>query len=159
MYFTPIYLIGITASIQKESTYTYLKGKEIYLILAVILLATYQATIGVGGNYHKLAFSYGGIDLMFLQKVLLCFFLMAWLKKMEHINNRIIQALASTSFTAFFIHPFIILFIRKLEFGFMANGSWTIYVIFVGATSMLCVLIANTAKKIAPKYSRFIIGY
>ncbi|WP_199774423.1 acyltransferase family protein [Pseudoalteromonas sp. T1lg76] len=159
IYFTPIYLIGITASIHKELIYEYLKGKEVYIILAVILLATYQSTLGIGGNYHKDPFTYGGIDLMFFQKILLCFFFMVFLNRFESNNNKAIHAVASTSFTAFFIHPFIIFFITKLELGFMAKDSWFLYFAFVLTISATCVLIAKITKKIIPKYSRFIIGY
>lgn len=159
IYFTPIYLIGITASIHKELIYKYLKGKELYIILAVILLATYQSTLGIGGSYHKDAFIYGGVDLMFFQKLLLCFFFMIWLNRFESYNNRVVNAVASTSFTAFFIHPFILWFIQKLDLEFMGTDSWFIYLFFIGILSLLCVLIAKITKKTIPKYSRFLIGY
>lgn len=159
IYFTPVYLIGITASIHKEFIYVYLKGKEVYLLIFVIVLAIYQSSLGIGGNYHKDAFIYGGVDLMFFQKIFLCFFFMIWLNRFESYNNRAVDAIASTSFTAFFIHPFILLFVERLNFNFIATDSWSLYLVFVGTLALICVLIAKISNKIAPKYSRFIIGY
>lgn len=159
IYFTPVYLIGITASIHKDKIYKYLKGKDLYLFLAVILLALYQSSLGIVGNYHKPAFVYGGIDLIFFQKIIFCFFFMIWLNRFESYNNRVIHAVAATSFTAFFIHPFIISFLIKLDLNFMATNSWFIFLIFVGTLSMTCIFIAKITKQVIPKYSRYIIGY
>jgi len=159
IYFTPVYLIGITASIHKELIYRYLTGKEGYILFAVIMLAGYQASLGVGGNYHKGAFIYGGVDLMLIQKILLCFFFIVWLNRFESYNNRAVHAVASTSFAAFFIHPFFLWFIVRLDLSFIATNSWFLYFVFVGTLSILCIFIAKVTKRIVPKYSRNIIGY
>ncbi len=159
VYYTPLYLIGISASIHKELIYEYLRGKEIYLILPVIVLAFYQAFLGDVGNYHKAAFVYGGIDLMFVQKLFLCFFFMVLLYRFESYNNIVLSNIASTSFTAFFIHPFILFFISKLELEFLKVGSWLVYVAMIGFISIFCVLLAKLTRQFIPKYSRYIIGY
>lgn len=159
VYFTPVYLIGITASIHKELIYERLNGKEIYILFAAIILAFYQSTIGIEGNYHKEPFLYAGLDLMFFQKILLCFFFMVWLNRFENYNNKVVHAVASTSFTAFFIHPFILWFIKKLDLTFMASNSWALYFLFVLTLSALCIFVAKVIKKIVPEYSRLIIGY
>jgi hypothetical protein len=159
VYFTPVYLIGITASIYKEKIYEYLKGKEFYLLGIVIIMTVLQSYLGFEGNHHKRPFDYGGIDLMYFQKIALCFLLMIWLHRFETFNNKIIHSLAATSFTAFFIHPFILWFLHRLNLEFMIVNSWFIYVLFVAAISVICILIAKLTKKIIPKYSRYIIGY
>lgn len=159
LYFTPVYFIGITASIHKEKIHAYLKGKEIYLLLFVILFTVLQSYLGIEGNYHKQPFEYGGIDLMYFQKIALCFFFMIWLSRFEAFNNKVAHSIASTSFTAFFIHPFILWFLKKFGFNFMLINSWATYALFVGTISVACILIAKFAKKVLPKYSRYIIGY
>lgn len=159
LYFTPIYLIGITVSIHKEKIYEYLRGKDLYLLGIVIFFAVVQSYLGVVGNYHKEPFEYGGIDLMYFQKIALCFFFMIWLYRFEAYTNKGLHILAATSFTAFFIHPFIIWFTTKLNFDFMLVNSWLAYVLFVSLTSLICILIAKVFKRILPKYSRYIIGY
>lgn len=159
LYFTPLYLIGITASINKNNIYKHLKGQELYLLFIVILLAVFQSYLGLIGNYHKPAFEYGGIDLMYFQKIALCFFFMIWLNRFERFNNKAIHILASTSFTAFFIHPFILWFLERMKLDYIKVDSWAVYIIFVGILSLICILVAKLIKKILPKYSRYLIGY
>ncbi|NOQ81087.1 MAG: acyltransferase family protein [Methylophaga sp.] len=159
LYFTPIYLIGITTSIHKEKVNKYLNSKEWYLISIVILLATFQAYLGNVGNYHKPPFQFGSIDLMYFQKIVLCFFFMIFLNRFETYNSPIVHNVASTSFTAFFIHPFILWILSRLEFDFIKQNSWLIFAIFVVVIAYCCVAIAKLFKKILPKYSRNIIGY
>ncbi len=159
IYYTPIYLIGITASIYRDKIYDYLNGKEVYMILLAIVIALLQVNVGVVGNYHKEAFEISSIDLMYIQKILLCFFFMILLNRFENYNNKYIHAIASTSFTVFFIHPFLIWFTVKLNLPFLNNNSWFIWCIYVVFVSLFCILVAKAFKKFIPKYSRYIIGY
>jgi surface polysaccharide O-acyltransferase-like enzyme len=159
IYFTPVYLMGINASIHKENIYQHLQGKEIYLFVIVIMLAVFQAYLGNSGSYHFSAFEYGGIDLMFFQKLALCFFFMVWLNKFEKLNNALLHSIASTSFTIFFIHPFILLILSKFKFDFLKQDSWIVFIIFVAVLTASCVLIAKLFKKLFPQSSRYLIGY
>ena len=136
-----------------------MKGKEIYLLCIVILFAVFQSYLGIMGNYSKQPFEYDGIDLMYFQKIALCFFFMIWLSRFETCNSKVIHSLAATSFTAFFIHPFILGFLNKLDFEFMLVNSWAVYLFFVCTISLVCILIAKLVKKVLPKHSRYIIGY
>ncbi|MEH6395284.1 acyltransferase family protein [Pseudoalteromonas sp.] len=159
LYFSPVYLIGITASIHKEFIYEKLRGKELYLLGAALLIAYFQASLGYQGNYHKPTFEYGGIDLMYFQKFLLCFFFMIWLNRFENYDSKIINYIALTSFTAFFIHPFIIWALSRSKFDFLHLNSWLVLALFVLSVALICALIAKLMKKIIPKHSRYIIGY
>ena len=151
--------LGITASINKELIYSYLKGKDIYLFLIVILLAFYQAHLGLVDSYHKDFFEYGGIDLMYIQKLVLCFFLMIWLKRFESNHNKIIQVVADTSFAVYFIHPFILWFFNKLHVDLTVYNQWFTLIIFVLLLFIICIAIAISVKKFFPKNSRHLIGY
>ena len=159
IYFTPVYLIGITASIHKENIYQYLQGKEIYLFIIAIMLAVFQAYLGNSGNYHFSAFEYGGLDLMFFQKLALCFFFMAWLNKFEKLNNSLLHSISSTSFTIFFIHPFILWALLKFKFDFLKQDSWIVFIIFVVVLTASCIVVAKLFKKVFPQRSRYLIGY
>lgn len=165
IYFTPVYLIGIMCSIHKEIIYDVLKGKEVMLFTIVIFLAALEAHTGVIGNYHKSAFDYGGLDLMFMQKIAMCLFFMVFLHRFETSSNQLIHVLASTSFSIFFLHPILILWGTKIlhqYFGinqYITFNSWAIYLMFVVAITLLSIVIAKTIRMIMPKYSRLITGY
>jgi surface polysaccharide O-acyltransferase-like enzyme len=159
VYFTPLYLIGITASINNIDIYRYLAGKELYLLFVVVSLAFLQTFSGVESNYHKSAFKYGGIDLMFFQKIALCFFFMVWLHRFETYSNGKIQIIAETSFALFFIHPIILNIISLLGIDLLRVDSWFIYFIFVIAVTLTCVLAAKLCKRVLRKYSKYLIGY
>jgi hypothetical protein len=160
IYLTPLYLIGITASINSSLIYKNLTGgKEYILLLITITLAIFQAYLGFSGGYRKDFFEIGIIDLMFFQKIFLSFFFMVWLVRFESVNNRFIHVIAATSFTAFFIHPFIIRILMNLDLTFLKMNSWLFLIMVVLVILSICILVAKTIKKIIPKYSRFIIGY
>jgi surface polysaccharide O-acyltransferase-like enzyme len=159
IYFTPVYLIGITASIHREKIYKHLQGKDIYLFIIAIILAVFQAYLGKTGNYHSSGFEYRGIDLMFLQKLVLCFFFMAWLHRFEKLNNSLIHCISSTSFSIFFIHSFIIWTFAKLKIDFLKQDSWIALIIFTVVVTALCIVIAKLIKKVFPKRSKYLIGY
>jgi hypothetical protein len=160
VYFTPIYLIGIMCSIRKNGLYNRLSGKEVYLAIFVIILATVQAVSGNVGSYHKKPFEFGGIDFMLLQKIFMCLFFMIWLNKFEKYRTAIIDKLAATSFAIFFIHPILIwtTFHSPILDALRAN-SWFVYVILVSLVIFICMSIALIIKKITPEKSRYIVGY
>lgn len=159
IYYMPIYFFGITASIHKEFIYRAFRGKEFLFLLTAVGLAFYQASLGDVGNYQKQPFDYAGVDWMFLQKIALCLFFMIFLKRFEEFNNYWVHNVAATSFTAFFIHPFILAILIKLELTYLNMNSWVFYILFVFTVTAICVIFAKTLRKLLPKYSRYIIGY
>ncbi len=159
LYFTPVYLIGIVCSINKETIYKKLKGKEIIMFLAVMSLAYLQTYSGTLGSYHKSPFEYAGIDLMFLQKIVLCLFFMVWLHRFEHVNNKFLHTLAATSFTIFFIHPFILWILNKFSYLFKTDAPWVVLFSIVISVIAVCIVIALCMRRLFPKRSRNIIGY
>lgn len=161
IYFTPVYLLGISCSMNKEQIYSRLKNKEFFLLILVLALAFLQALLGEFGSYHKSPFLFTNIDLMFIQKNIMCLFFMVWLHRFEHINNRVLHTVAATSFTVFFIHPFIIWVILKLSktVSISAYYSWTTFPVLIVSIMLICISIALTVRRFAPKISRYIIGY
>jgi hypothetical protein len=161
LYFFPVYLIGISSSIYRNLIYSKLSGKESYILLGVIFLAISENFMGHSGNYHKAAFVFGGIDIIIIQKILLCFFFMVWLHRFENYQNKYINYLASTSFAVFFFHPLLIQILRRLikSMGFSINESWIVYLFWVLVLTAACVGLAKLVKNITPTYSRYLIGY
>lgn len=159
IYFTPVYLIGILCSEYRNKIYGALNGMEPILLALIVSLAALQENFGYVGNYHKLAFAYGGLDILFIQKILMCLFLLISLKRFESVNNKIIHAVATTSFTVYFLHSFILWGISRAFGKYLALDSWMMFSLYVAAIVMLCVGIAKATKKAIPKYSRFLPGY
>jgi surface polysaccharide O-acyltransferase-like enzyme len=161
LYFTPIYLFGIISSEIKDVIYSKLKGKEFYLLSIAFTLAIFQAYIGKLGNYHKLPFIYGGMDLMILQKISLCLFFMVYLKRFENYKLRFFEVIATNSFGIFFIHGIVIFIIRlikeKLDFSFAPN-SFIIYFLVASIVFFLSLIVTLIVKRIFPKHSRYLIG-
>lgn len=159
VYFFPIYCIGIMTSLNREKVYAFLLGKEAYLFFIVIALAFLEAQLGHVGNYHKSPFSFNGVDILYFQKLFMCFFLLSFLNKFEAYNNNYLHLLASTSFTIFFLHPFLIYAISKVNPDFLQHESWLMYIALVLVIVCVSIAVAVITKKIIPKYSRYFTGY
>lgn len=116
VYFTPYYLLGILFSLY-QSQLRALHWPLLWLSLTVVIVsALLQTYVWVHiGNYHKAAFTYGGLDLQFIQILFGCIFTLSICR---HINWHWLQAhlfwLAELSFPIFFIHPFFTFALQKL---------------------------------------------
>lgn len=159
VYFTPVYLIGIVSSLYKEKIYSTLAGKESTLLAIILLLAVLQAAMGFVGNYHKMPFVYGGLDIMFAQKISMCMFFLVYLKNFESSANPYLNALATTSFTVYFLHPIIIWVAKRGLSKYLATDSWIVFALCVISVVIFCVAIAKLMKLIIPRYSRYMVGY
>jgi hypothetical protein len=161
LYYLPIYLFGISCSIHKAYLYEKLKGKDYLLLSLVLLIAGAQVLLGDLGKYEKNAFEYGGVDFLYLQKMTMCVFFMIWLYRFENYKSTLVDILAATSFSVFFLHGFMVFLISKVK-GVLGVGvldSWLIYSLIVVFIISVCVFVAIAVKKLIPKYSRYIIGY
>lgn len=161
VYFTPVYLFGIMCSEQRAAIYSRLKNKEIYVLALAISIAVLQVTLGHTGSYEKPPFVYAGIDLMLIQKVLLCLFFMVWLHRFEDVQSKYIGVLASASFAVYFTHGFFTLVGYKLlsMFSYTIERSWIWYPFITAGVIVSCLVLAGIVKKLIPNYSRYIIGY
>lgn len=164
IYFTPIYLIGIFCSIHKDKVYEIFSQKEYLLLVVIIALALFQTYTGHVGIYFKTPLINGVIDLMFIQKIVMCLFFMVFLARFEKHNNSIIQSVAATSFAIYFLHPIVQQAMLRLMRKYLGTdlaiySSWLIYPIYIVTLIALCILIAKVTKKVLPNQSRFILGY
>lgn len=163
LYFTPIYMLGIIVSINKEEVTNLIKGKSMIFGMAAVAMAFMQAILFEGhGNFHKQElFSYGGIDIMLIQKTLLCFFFLSFLQGHEHRKIPSLKLLASSSFALYFIHPWVLTIIRKTEFlsYFEFLPGFGVFVITIPMVVMSSLFIAYSFKRILKKNSRYITGW
>ncbi len=161
VYFTPAYLFGILCSINKTFIYTKLEGKEFLFLGAAVALAVLQALIGQHYNHYKLAFVYEGIDLILLQKSILCIFFMVFLNRYEHSRNKFLSLFAATSFAIYFIHGYVLyaLTLLKAEFEIKIIYNWPAYFLIWSLLIISSMLLALFIKKLFPKYAVYITGY
>ena len=161
LFFTPIYLLGILSSEKKDVIYIKFKEKEFYILGLALTLAIYQAYIGELGNYHKSPFIYGGMDLMIIQKLLLCLFFMLFLNRIENYKLRFFEIIATNSFGIFFIHGIVIYLLGRIkmeiDFSFTPN-SFIVYFIVASIVFLFSLMVTFIVKRIFPKYSRYLIG-
>ncbi|MFT6203401.1 MAG: surface polysaccharide O-acyltransferase-like enzyme [Spirosomataceae bacterium] len=161
LFFTPVYLLGIILSKKKDLIYSKLTGKEFYILSLPLTLAIIQAYIGRFGTYHKAPFTFGGIDLMIIQKILLCLFFMIFLNRFENYKLRFLEIIAANSFGVYFTHGIIISFFttikKKLDFSFTSN-SFITYCLVTILIFFISIIATLFVKRLFPKYSRYLIG-
>lgn len=161
VFFFPVYLTGAVVSQYRESLLSAFKGNRFWLLLLLSIIFTLiQSYYGNLGSYHKPFFEFKSIDFMYIQKVLLSFFLFFLLEKYS-ISNLFFNNLASTSFAVFFIHPYLIFIFRNLKLP-TPNAvlfQWVYFIVLSFTFLVVSMLIALIAKKLLNDKSKYIIGY
>ena len=162
IYFTPVFLFGSLCSKYKDDIYRVFKNKEMFLLAIVAGLASLQTYLGYNGTYqHHLNEIDGVVDIMFIQKIVMCLFFMVWLNRHENYSNIYIDILAKISFPIYFLHGYILYFIRttKAFYNITFDYPWVMFFIFVLLIVIICILIAVLIQRVFPKYSIMLIGY
>lgn len=166
VYFTPIYLIGISVCMNKDKISQYLDHKTLLLLLSiVVIISFYQNHIGVNGNSHKPFFEYAGVDVVFIQKVALIFLLYGAFEKLI-FKSKYLDTISDTSFAIFFIHPWLLLLLEIADaryFGGTLKSDFNIP-LYIGTCSgivVISVLCAKIMKMVfrGSKNTRYLIGY
>lgn len=154
------YLLGIWCAINKDGLYRRLTGLEWTLLIPALLIASLQASLGHYESYQKPMFSWGGIDLMLLQKALFSLFFMIFLHRFENVRIHWLERISQVSFAIFFIHPWFLQLFNRIEDRWSPAGeSWLLYLLITMVILYSCVTIALTFKKFLGKRSRYLIGY
>ncbi|SFJ89795.1 acyltransferase family protein [Methylophaga sulfidovorans] len=165
MYFLPMYLLGILVSMHREPVQRYLHNKAFILGVTVVFLAILQALIYLGfGNLHKLhPFTFDGLDILILQKIVLCFFFLSLLEKLsEHYPQiPLLRLLADASFAIYFIHPWVL--IALVEYKWLPNvenmSGLHQFIITFPLTILISMTLAYVIKRCAGQYSRSLTGW
>jgi surface polysaccharide O-acyltransferase-like enzyme len=163
LYFTPIYMLGIICSIHRDAVVEFIKGKSIMLGLVVLFLSVLQVFFFEGhGNYHKEEiFSYGGVDVIIIQKIAMCFFFLSILQKYENSNIPVLKLLASSSFAIYFIHPWVLHMFSKIGLQSFLEflPGMGVFFITVPLAVISSLLVAYVIKSGLKENSRYIIGW
>ena len=164
IYFFPVYLLGVWSSINNQAIYAYLKenSKKVMLVVLVILLGLIQVLLlKQTGNFHKDFWSITVLDVNLIQKILLCFLFMSILDIYENTSFPVANKIAETSFSIYFIHPFIVTaaysLIEKANFNYQGNIFTLILTTFL--VVMTSMAIAFSIKAVLKKNSRYLIGW
>lgn len=164
VYFLPVYLFGLIASIHRETIYARLKGREMYLLMVVALLALAQAYFyDFFGNFHKPPFKLAAPDILLAQKLVLCLYFMVLLHRYEHISIPTLDKLAAASFAIYFIHPYVLWGVqlvlnRKHPLLESIHGP-VLWLVMTMAVVLVSMAIAMVVRRLGGPYSRMIIGW
>ncbi len=164
VYFLPAYLLGMNVSTRRQAALRWLTGKEPWLALGVLGLASAQVMLyAQHSNLHKHPLAWGGVDILLPQKLLACLLLYALLERLRARELRLLNALADASFAIFFLHPLLLLGLR----GYNAR-AWPVigglppalgWLIWVVALTAACYLLAALVRRVTGRYSRRLIGW
>lgn len=160
VYFTPVYLAGIAASVHRTAVMTFLSKYHWLFLVGALTLSVVQAKFSPTlGSYHKNWNTLGSIDLQLIQKMLWCGWFLYALQWFDRRPNKVIELLAASSFAVFFIHPYVLdLWMRTAVVHAWLRGVPEVIL------AILCVhagsiIVATGIRKVARKRSRILIGW
>lgn len=164
VYFIPVYLLGINISMDKARVLKALTDKEWVLALMMLGLSVEQVALYPEyANLHKPPFQWAGLDILLIQKMLGCLFFYVLLSRFEYRNWPWLKTLAASSFALYFIHPPVILILKKLGVqhwpvinqmpGLIMWGFWCVVVTLVSFG------LASAVRRAVPKFSRQVVGW
>jgi len=163
IYYLPIYLLGILSSMHRIELTNALKSKKLLLFLLIILLSVIEIKLPIIKNSFNQINNkqYAMFEVLILQKVFLCFFILALLNYLEKVEIKTLKLISAASFAIFFLHYGVFKVLEKLGifniFNFLPNLMiWLLKIIIVmTATMMLAYLI----KFIFKNKSKYLIGW
>lgn len=160
VYFTPVYLAGVTAAVHRQHLMAFLSRHNLKLLIGAVGLAIAQAILAPNtGSYHRAFGSIGNIDLQLIQKMLMCGWLLYALQWFDRRESKAIGLVAASSFAVFFLHPYVLdIWLRtwKLHVFLSGGSALPLAVAIIHGTSILCAL---AVRKLAGKRSRYLIGW
>ncbi|MFM7186212.1 MAG: acyltransferase family protein [Armatimonadota bacterium] len=160
VYFTPVYLAGVTAAVHRQQLMAFLSRHHVSLFIGAIGLAGAQALFATNtGSYHRDFGTIGNIDLQLIQKILLCGWLLYALQWFDRRESKAIGLIAASSFAVFFLHPYVLdIWLRtwKLHAFLSGGAALPVAVAIIHGVSILCAL---GIRKVAGKRSRYLIGW
>lgn len=164
VYYLPVYLMGMCVSLDRATVIKSLTGKEWVIALMMLALSVEQVMLYPEyANLHKPALAWAGLDINLVQKMLGCLFFYVVLNRFEYRNWPWLKTLAAASFALYFLHPVLILVIKKTGIAawpilhkIPGIVSWGIWTAVIGAGAFL---IATGIRRAFPRYSRHIIGW
>lgn len=160
VFFLPVYMFGILCSLEKEWIFAHLSTRLWQLLAGVLLLAILQAlAFEASGDLQKPPFAFNGISVNIVQKLLLSVFFMIFLRRFEEVDNRIVKALAASSFSIYFLHGWFIYAISLIQDSFRAAYGLHLLPVFTALAIWTSYVLALKIKTALPHRSRMLIGW
>lgn len=169
VYFFPTYILGCYASKNRKYIYSYMEDKKLIFGLLAVLLALIQALFwDYPGTIQRSSWLIDSnvwltntIDIILIQKVIICFLLMSWLYSYEDSDIKTLDNIANRSFAIYFIHPILMSIGRWVLFrkNFEYEGSYLIWFTVGCCLLFSSMIVAQTMKIIFKKNSRYLIGW
>lgn len=162
-YYTSIYLLGINCSIDHKKLFEFLAGKELILLVVILMLALLQtiAIAGAPSPAGPAVFRYDLSEIDLIQKVFMCFFFMTFFRSHETTNMTVLKKFAGASFAIYFLHPFILWILHASKFlslVYFLPGIFYALLTFV-LTISLSLILATAIKFVLKKNSQYLIGW
>lgn len=164
VYFLPIYLLGVVASIHRQTIYACLAGRELHLAILIGVTAGIQAHYYPSfGNLHKPALLLGPPDIVLIQKMLMCLALMVFLHRFEDRSSPLLGLLASTSFAVFFLHAQILwgaaAALRQLGYPAVSSQGPYLWMVMTPVVILVSVGLAKLVRLVFKERSILLIGW
>lgn len=161
VYFTPVYLMGITVSMNFASVMSFVRRYTV--LLGLIFFASVVLTVVVHGygNYSKATMlSWQGPDLMFVSKIVLIFFLLSLLSRVhDKCELGPLRFVADHSFPLFFLHTWFLLFPMPTIKQFLPTlPGGLMFLLTFAVTTSCCLAFAFVMGRLLGKKSHYFIG-
>lgn len=162
IYFLPIYVTGMLASQFRHVLDPILKRYAVHL--GAVLAAIYITQVfindqhGIYKTEHMFDMSRGYIDWLFLQKSIMCFFLIGLFLRFPRLSVKPLDYLADISFSIFFIHVYFFFTFYVLLGHQRFEGTISLWFIRGSLCLLLCIATIWVTKKLFGKHSRLLIG-
>ncbi len=159
IYFVPYYLLGIIYSMENAKINAWLKGKTFRLFLLTVAIAMTMYFFGQTNNAGKASILvWHGVDYMIFQKLSLILFILAATLDWQQYNMPFFKVIANMSFALYFLHQWILSFMRDFGMGDVEHGFIGVILISIIVMS-LSYLLARIIKQMLKGKSRYIIGW
>jgi probable poly-beta-1,6-N-acetyl-D-glucosamine export protein len=163
LYYLPVYWLGILCSMHKETVFKFVENKAILIAILTVLFAALQVLIYDSfANSHKAEiFSYSHIDFMIIQKVLMCFFMLSVLQRIEKKTIAPLHYIAEATFAIYLLHPWVMHFlIEKNAFNplYILPGI-VVFILTTVIAIVLSLVVAHLVRLVFRTKSAHIIGW
>ena len=164
VYFLSVYVIGMLCSRFHDKVVAVLDKHAAPVVAAgVLVVAGHFLLSAHHGNYTVTSlgafdFHDGWIDWLFLQKVALTFAIWALLRRLASYRLRVLDTLASASFTVYFLHLYVLFVVAALIHSVRIEVGLVSFVALLVLAIALPVALAAAVRRLAPRWSRSLIG-
>lgn len=165
IHFLPVYIAGMAVSRYRQE----ILSRENLIFNPLILIYLSLTVLELSGNLtlsreitfeHVMTGPYFIFNIYMFKALVLCLLLVVLFYKLRSFQMSFLEVLGHYSFGVFFVHYLLISVTRKMigiaggQFDFTLP-SYLIFFVFVVLASMVSVFLV---KKVAGKYSRYLIG-